>query len=1014
MKKISVLSLIVLLGAGIAFGQAIAGLGAITGVVRDSAGLTVPAAEVTVANESRGIRRVLTTNDAGVFTAPALAPAPGYQVTVKVAGFATYDAKDLQLQVGQTMNLNVVLQVAQAATQVEVTGQAPLVEDTKTDVSQVVNQLQIQELPINGRRVDSFVLLTPGVSNDGFYGQITFRGTNANNSFLTDGNDTTNSFFNENAGRTRISSQISQDAVQEFQVLSTSFTAEFGRASGGVVNTVTKSGSNDIHGTGYWFFRNQDFNARDRYATTNPAESRHQGGGSVGGAIKKDKLFYFFNGEVTRRDFPGVSSIVKPGVIDSSTNWIGCGAPATADQCAAANGILKRFAGTIPRTVSQDLLFGKIDWRPNDRNSISASFNYVRWVSPNGIQTGASYNTGALLGSNGTTTVRDRYGRLSWTAVPSNTMVNEARFGWFKDRQADDLTQSSIPSFGPVTLTVAGVSNLGIASYLPRVNPSENRFQYADTLSWTVGRHAMKFGMDVTNTEDYVYNLSNQYGTYSYNTITAFAQDLTGNTAGKKGYSSFSQGLGNPKLDFTTRDWSFFAQDQFRLTAKLTLNYGLRYEYSQLPQPTISNPDYPQTARIPGRNTNFAPRFGLAYGINDKTVVRGGYGIYYARYPGGVLGTLLQQNAKYQSSIYFSSTSDITNKGPIFPNRLPVDYSGTGASSIYFADPNFRSPYAQQGDVAIERALTDSLGLTVSYLWTRGLQLFTNRDLNIGQATGSYTFPIQDTSGSTVGSFTTPGYLLANRVDTRYQRIYQMENGGQTWYNGLAVQLNKRFAKGFQSSVAYTWSHAIDENQSSATDSATVFQSYGVQSLYNGDYSRDKGSSVLDQRHRLVWSFVAAPTFTKKTDAFSRFVVNNWQLSGITTLASARPTSATIRMVDSRPFTGSAFNTTLNGLGANTRVPFWPINSQDIDQAYRLDARLSKIVPISDRYRLALNFEAFNVTNTPSNTGIRTEAYTLTGGVLKPSAGFTDGNSSAGYPDGTNVRRLQVSARFTF
>ena len=797
-------------------------------------------------------------------------------------------------------------------------------------------------------------------------------------------------------------------------MLSTSFTAEFGRASGGVVNTVTKSGSNGLHGTGYWFFRNQDFNARDRYATINPDESRHQAGGSIGGPIKKDKLFYFFNGEVTRRDFPGISSIVKPNVIDANTNWIGCGAPATTEQCNAANAILQRFATTVPRTVNQDLLFGKIDWRPNERNSFSASLNYVRWVSPNGIQTGAAYNNGALLGSNGTTTVRDRYGRLSWTSVPTNSMVNEARFGWFKDRQADDLAQSSIPSFGPVTLTVASVSNLGIANYLPRINPSENRFQYADTLSWTVGRHAMKFGVDVTNTEDYLYNLSNQYGSFSYNTVTAFAQDLTGNTTGKKSYNSFSQGLGSPSISFSTREWSFFAQDQFRVSRKVTLNYGLRYEYTQLPQPTVANPDYAQTGRIPGANKNFGPRFGIAYAANDKTVVRAGYGIYHARYPGGILSTLLLQNAVYQTSISFSSTTDIANKGPVFPNRLPVDYKGSGSSSIYFASPDFRTPYSQQGDIAIERALTNDLGLTVSYLWTRGLKIITNRDLNLGPATGNYTFPIQDASGSTVGSFSTPGYLLANRVDTRYQRIYQMENGGQSWYNGLAVQLNKRFSKGFQGSAAYTWSHAIDEGQGSATDSATVFQSYGVQSLYNGDYRRDKGSSVLDQRHRLVVSFVAAPTFTQRTDAFSRYVINNWQLAGITTLASARPISATVRMVDSRPFTGSAFNTTLNGMAGTTRVPFWPVNSIDIDQTYRLDARITKTIPISERIKATLSFEGFNLTNTPSNTGVFTEAYNLTGGVLKPSSGLGNGNASAGYPDGTNVRRLQVSARFVF
>ena len=258
------------------FGQSAAGLGSISGTVRDSSGAIVPNATVVVANEAKGIRRQLQTNAAGLFTAPALTPAPGYSVTVEFQGFNRWEQNNIELQVGQNVNLNVALAVAGSAVQVEVSGVAPMVEDTKTDVSQVVNTMQIQELPINGRRVDSFVLLTPAVSNDGTYGLLTFRGSIAGNSFLTDGNDTTESYYNENAGRTRIASQISQDAVQEFQVLSAGYTAEFGRATGGVVNTVTKSGGNGVHGTGYWFFRNQDFNARDRYASFNPPESRHQ------------------------------------------------------------------------------------------------------------------------------------------------------------------------------------------------------------------------------------------------------------------------------------------------------------------------------------------------------------------------------------------------------------------------------------------------------------------------------------------------------------------------------------------------------------------------------------------------------------------------------------------------------------------------------------------------------------------------------------------------------------------
>ena len=248
---------------------------------------------------------------------------------VESAGFGSYERKDITLNVGQNVDLNIALSVAASTQTIEVSSGAPIVETTKTGVSQVVNTAQIDNLPINGRRVDTFVLLTPGVTNDGEFGLVSFRGVAGGNTFLTDGNDTTISFYNENAGRTRISTQISQDAVQEFQVLSNGYSAEFGRAIGGVINTVTRSGTNDIHGTGYWFFRNRTLNARDRYATLNPPEWRHQAGASLGGPIKKDKLFYFVNGEITRRNFPVLNRIINTGFTDSQrrTSYPACPAP---------------------------------------------------------------------------------------------------------------------------------------------------------------------------------------------------------------------------------------------------------------------------------------------------------------------------------------------------------------------------------------------------------------------------------------------------------------------------------------------------------------------------------------------------------------------------------------------------------------------------------------------------------------------------------------------------------------
>ena len=392
-----------------------------------------------VANEAKGIRRTLESNSAGLFTAPALAPSTGYAVTVTKEGFATWEARDLEILVGQDINLNVTLSVAATATAVEVTSAAPIVEHTKTGVSQVVEGAQIQDLPINGRRVDSFVLLTPAVVPDGTYGLLSFRGISGGNAFLTDGNDTTQQFFNENAGRTRITAQVSQDAVQEFQVLTNGYSAEFGRASGGVVNTVTRSGSNRLRGTAYWFFRNQDFNATDRYSTINAPETRHQAGASLGGPVRRDKLFYFFNAEVTRRDFPMVGSLTRPPLFDSSGKFVGTcqtgPGRATPEQCAAALKIFDRHFQVLERTANQELGFGKLDWRPVERHSLSLSFNYLRWLSPNGIQTQAVRNDGAAVGGNGDSTVRARYGRLSWMSILSPAKLNEFRFGWFKDRQ---------------------------------------------------------------------------------------------------------------------------------------------------------------------------------------------------------------------------------------------------------------------------------------------------------------------------------------------------------------------------------------------------------------------------------------------------------------------------------------------------------------------------------------------------------------------------------------------------
>lgn len=1007
-----------LMAGTVAFAQSTAGTAAISGVVRDPSGAAVPDAKVVITTGTQGAIRTATSNSGGIFTFPALLPGSAYTVTVTASGYADYEARDLDLRVGQNLNLNVALTVGPTAAIIEVTAAGAMLQDTKTDLSQVIDSKLIQDLPINGRRVDSFVLLTPGVTNDSTFGLLTFRGVAGGNAFLVDGNDTTEQFFNENAGRTRIASQISQDAVQEFQVVSADASAEYGRAAGGIVNTVTRTGSNDLHGTAYWFFRNRTLDARDRYATFNPDEVRNQFGASLGGALIKNKLFYFVNADFTRRNFPIVSSISRAGVIDQQTrSFVGCGPPATAAQCAAINSILPRYYGLIPRQANQDLGFGRLDWRPSERNTLSASLNYLRFLSPNGIQTNASSTTGAAIGSNGDDSVRVRNGRATWTAVLSPDVVNEARFGWATDRQADTFDQRMYnPALGFIGLTVAGQSGLGNGvSYLPRVEPNETRFQIADNVTWTSGRHIGKLGVDLANTSDYTYYLSPAYGLYTYQTVTQFAMDFSGNTAGAKNWQSFSQAYGKPVVDAAIRDYAIYAQDQFLLTPKLTLDYGLRYEYSHLPQPKISNPDYPQTARIPSGSLNFGPRAGLAYSLNEKTVLRAGYGLFYARVPGSLINNLITGNGVYQTSVTLQGNNPAQlAAGPVYWNALagPPSMATVGAANIQFAAPNLRTPYSEQGTLAAERQVARDVTVATSFVWSRGVQLFTERDINIGPPGPDVTYTVDNAGGSAVGSFATPVYLASNRVDPRYGRIVQDENGVKSYYDALTVQVNKRFSRGLQALVAYTWSHAIDDGQGAATDA--LYYASPILSTYNGNYTFDKGSSVLDQRHRMVLSFVEQPTFTHRDGAFYKYVVNNWQLGAITTLAAGRPTTAQIRLTDT-PVAGMAYNNSIDGFGGSFRVPFWPVNSLYTPPAYRADARISKLIPVHERLILYLNFEVFNVSNTVVDTSITNQAYVEARRVLTLTpAAFGQGTASAGFPDGTNARRAQLSIRAVF
>ena len=783
-----------------------------------------------------------------------------------------------------------------------------------------------------------------------------------------------------------------------------------------MINTVSKSGTNSVRGTAYWYFRNQNLNSRDRYANINPPETRHQAGVSIGGPIIKNRLLYFFNGEITRRDHPLVSSILNTQFFDAGGNWIGtCGAPATTQQCTNAVDYFKRFFGTVARTSSQNLLFGKLDWRPTNRHSLSASFNFLDWDSPNGVQTAAVTTNAGGFGYNGNATVKNRWARLSYTAILSPALVNEFRFGWFRDRQLDDNSSELLPPNGLLSgLTVQGQGNLGVPIFLPRVQPNEQRFQVADNLSWASGRHLLKFGVDIADTLDTEQALYNGPGAYTYATITNFALDLTNLDNGKR-WQSYAQAFGPTRTDVFVQDYNFYVQDQWRVTDSFTLNYGLRYEFARFAQPKVFNPDYPQTGHINAPQANFAPRIGIAYAFNNaKTVLRAGYGLYYARFPSATIARLHQLNAVVQRSLTLQGSNAADRAvGPTFPARLlSLDREPpAGTVNVVFADPDLATPYTHQSDLTLEHAITNDMSISISYLWNRAIKLMTRQDLNIGPASGTFTYRINDASGNQVGTYTTATYLRTNRVDPRYSRLVYIENCGRQWYDGMVVQFRRRVSRWISGTAAYTWSHSIDLSQGG--HGSNIFFSDGPSTVANGDFWAEKGNSALDERHRFVGTAVVTPPARAYSSRVADMLLNGWQLSVITTAASAKYTNPTI-LVSGSQFSGMAFTNTLNGFGGGARAPFLARGSIPIDSTFQTDSRLTKVITIRERYQLQVHFEAFNTFNHVSNTGVSTQAFGASSGVLNPISGLGMGTASGGFPDGTNARRAQVSIRFVF
>ena len=877
-----VFALFAAIGQMVLLGQAVNGT--ISGTVTDPSGGAIANATVQVTNTATQVVRTVTTNAQGRYSVPELIVGT-YDVRVAATGFQSSVQANVPLSVGAERVVDITMKIGEAQQTVTVEAQAAQVDTASSAVSTLVETKQVQDLPLNGRNYTQLITLAPGIqamkpSAPGFYGtgeDYSVAGARPEGqAFLMD-NSNVQDFWNHGPGSAVLGTTLGVDAIAEFSIQTNTYSAQFGGA-GAVINAVTKSGTNDFHGTLFEYLRNSALDARAFYDPHQiPGFRRNQFGGSVGGPIKKNKAFFFFNYEGLRNN-QGLTQVAftptaaaRAGASSPLINQILSYYPLPTYNIVGGVGNVQEVGTQVG---DENYLLGRVDYTISNSDSI-----FARYVSDRAYFNDP-FSGGPIPLWPETHHTANQYATVEERHIFSPSLLNLARISFVRTREGSDLTNNEdglyfYPSnLKNGTLLITGLSPLGSSIFLPFYFV-QNKFDEGDDVYWTIGNHSIRFGADIMRVQSNLNAPGWLGGEYSFSSLPQFL------AAQPTFFLGPLPNLLDGDRDFREFDVNSYIQDDWKVNNRLTLNIGLRYEFVTNPV-TALHPLYaitnfytstdwklvPNVFRNNPSLKNFDPRFGFAYSPfkDNKTSIRGGFGIFHDPIA----------PRTYASAYYFDPpfSSDFI-LFPTFP--YPNFGAAPGPSQSNGVDYNTNvTPYIIQYNLNIQREIAPATILQIGYVGSKGVHLFYQADRNAP-------VPFVGADGHQVFGTLTPFGIANNpRQNPALGSFNSAEDGANSVYNSLQVTVNRRFQKNVQGQASYTWSHCIDDSSSTYGLEEGGFP---VQNPLN--MAADRASCAFDRRHSLVVSSLIALPFHGTFPGHQ--LIEGWQVTGIATVHSGIP-----------------------------------------------------------------------------------------------------------------------------